>query len=89
VSEGPWFIGFTRRAEKDLQRLDPKIKQRVVSALDRLASSPGEHTGVRRLTGRPDSRIRVGDWRVIFETDRERRQVIVHRILPRGRAYDR
>jgi mRNA-degrading endonuclease RelE of RelBE toxin-antitoxin system len=92
MTEKPWSIGFTGRGKRDMARLDPQIRRRIAQALDRLAGNPDEATGVRRLAGRAgdsDFRIRVGDWRVIFETDRAHRQVIVHRILPRGRAYDR
>jgi mRNA-degrading endonuclease RelE of RelBE toxin-antitoxin system len=61
---------------------------RVLDAIDRLCA--GESVGdVRRLTGRPEHRLRVGDWRVLFVRDDERRTVRVLRVLPRGRAYDR
>ncbi len=87
--EETWVLDYTRRAEKDIARLDPPVQKRVLAALGQLAADPDRATGVRKLTGRSESRIRVGDWRVIIETDREHREVIVHRVLPRGRAYDR
>jgi mRNA-degrading endonuclease RelE of RelBE toxin-antitoxin system len=34
-------------------------------------------------------RLRVGDWRVRFERDASAREIVVLRVLPRGRAYDR
>jgi mRNA-degrading endonuclease RelE of RelBE toxin-antitoxin system len=33
--------------------------------------------------------LRVGAWRVRFSFDEERRVIVVLRVLPRGRAYDR
>ncbi len=33
--------------------------------------------------------MRVGDWRVRFERDGARREIVVLRVLPRGRAYER
>ncbi len=84
----PWTVEFERRAEKDLERLDPQVKQRVLSAIGRLADDPGS-ADLRRLTGRAESRLRVGDWRVIVELDVTARVIIIQRILPRGRAYDR
>jgi mRNA-degrading endonuclease RelE of RelBE toxin-antitoxin system len=42
-----------------------------------------------KLTGEETWRVRVGDWQVLFERDEAARQVIVVRVLPRGRAYDR
>ncbi len=83
-----WSVEFERRAEKDIQRLDGQVRRRVFTAIDRLASHPNS-AGLRRLTGRPESRIRVGDWRVIVELDVANRMIVVMRVLPRGRAYDR
>jgi mRNA interferase RelE/StbE len=88
VTAEPWTVEFERRAEKDLERLDPQVKQRVLSAIGRLADDPGS-ADLRRLTGRAESRLRVGDWRVIVELDVTARVIIIQRILPRGRAYDR
>ena len=31
----PWTVEFERRAEKDLERLDPQVKQRVLGAIGR------------------------------------------------------
>lgn len=84
-----WEVQLTRRAEKDIARLDPPVKSRILQALVRLGRDPQNATGVRKLAGRPESRLRVGDWRVIFEISLERRQISVVRVLPRGRAYDR
>ena len=84
----PWTVEFERRAEKDLERLDPKVKQRVLSAIGRLAEDPGS-ADLRRLKGRAESRLRVGDRRVIIELDVAARAIIIQRILLRGRAYDR
>lgn len=83
-----WAVEFERRAEKDLERLDPQVKQRVLSAIGRLADDP-RSADLRRLKGRAESRLRVGDWRVITELDIAARVIIILRILPRGRAYDR
>jgi mRNA interferase RelE/StbE len=86
---GDWNIQLTRRAEKDLARLDPPIKRRILEALVELGHDPRSATGVRKLAGRPESRLRVGDWRVIFEVSFSRHTVFVIRVLPRGKAYDR
>jgi mRNA-degrading endonuclease RelE of RelBE toxin-antitoxin system len=41
VTAEPWTVEFERRAEKDLERLDPKVKRRVLSAIGQLAEDPG------------------------------------------------
>ncbi len=81
-------LRFTRSAEKELRRLDPPIRSRVLGALDRLAADD-RSLDVRRLTGSEHFRLRVGDWRVIFDYDRDTQTVLVRHVLSRGRAYER
>jgi len=88
VTAEPWSVEFERRANRDLERLDPQVKQRVLAAIDRLADSP-RSAALRKLKGRAESRLRVGDWRVILELDIAARTIVIQRVLPRGRAYER
>ena len=34
-------------------------------------------------------RLRIGDWRVRFSFDDDQQVIVVLRVLPRGRAFDR
>ena len=43
---------------------------------------------VKQLVGQPGYRLRVGDWRVIYEVEQGRLLVRVLRIAPRGGAYE-
>lgn len=88
AEDAPWAIRLESRAERDLARLDPQIARRVVAVLDRLLERDPS-LGLRRLVGSDEWRLRVGDWRVRLQLDFDARTVIVVRILPRGRAYDR
>jgi mRNA interferase RelE/StbE len=85
---GERSLRFTRTAEKELRRLDPPVRVRVIAALDRLGADD-RSLDVRRLTGSDHFRLRVGDWRVIFDYDRATRTILVRHVLPRGRAYER
>lgn len=88
MNPGPWQVRYTRQAEKDLGRLDPPIRRRIAVAVDSLAT--GDAAGVVHLQGTAaDYRLRVGDWRLIFRRDRRHLIILVVRVLPRGRAYDR
>jgi mRNA-degrading endonuclease RelE of RelBE toxin-antitoxin system len=86
VTTEPWSVEFERRADRDLERLDPQVKQ--LAALDRLASDP-HSADLRKLKGRAESRLRVGGWRVILELEVASRTIVIQRVLPRGRAYER
>jgi mRNA interferase RelE/StbE len=83
----PWRLTFTAPARRDLRRLDPPIAKRVLAALDKAAVDP-DRAQLRQLVDRPEQRLRVGDWRVRVKLDRANREIIVYRVLPRGRAYD-
>jgi mRNA-degrading endonuclease RelE of RelBE toxin-antitoxin system len=63
------------------------VQRRITSALDRFVEDP--FAGDIRRLNTIEWRLRVGDWRVRFAFDDERRVIIVLRVLPRGRAYDR
>ncbi|MGO9955967.1 MAG: type II toxin-antitoxin system RelE family toxin [Solirubrobacteraceae bacterium] len=88
MSEAPWRIAYAPRARRDLRALDPQIRARVILALERLAAND-PRADVRQLTGADEQRLRVGDWRVRLRRDTDERQIVVLRVLPRGRAYDR
>jgi mRNA interferase RelE/StbE len=83
-----WSVNFVRRADKDLERLDRPVRQRVNEGIERLAEGDPS-ADVRKLKGSDELRLRVGDWRVRFERDANTRQITILRVLPRGRAYKR
>jgi len=76
-----------RAAEKDLSRLSTGMHDRVIIAIQRLAKNP-RPTGCRKLAGTDnDWRIRVGDYRVIYEIADDIRVVRVNRVRHRGEVY--
>ncbi len=89
MTDTPWRVEFERRARKDLDRLDPPTQRRVLKAILGLAADPHGARGLRKLTARRESRLRVGDWRVLLELSQGNRIITVVRVLPRGRAYER
>lgn len=60
----------------------------IRSNIDRYAVDPSSlANNVKALKGEPGiSRLRVGDWRVLFDDDGS--VIAVIRIAPRGRVYD-
>jgi mRNA interferase RelE/StbE len=86
--EHDWILSYERRAEKDVARLDPPVRKRILAALGGVAKDPSAES-LRKLTGRTESRLRVGDWRVLVTLDKDTKEIRVQRVLPRGRAYDR
>lgn len=86
--ETPFEILFERRAEREYGRLSGDILRRVNAAIDRLTADP-RHQGTTKLAGRDDYRVRVGDWRIVYEVDDQRRRVVVIRVAHRSDVYRR
>ena len=80
-------ILLERAAEKDLARLSSEIHDRVIAAIQALAANP-RPPGCRKLAGsKQDWRIRVGDYRVVYEIADEIRIVRVNRVRHRREVY--
>jgi len=76
-----------RGAEKDLARLSSGIHDRVIAAIQGLARNP-RPPGCRKLAGsKHDWRVRVGDYRVIYEIAGQIRVVRVNRVRHRREVY--
>ena len=76
-----------RSAEKDLRRLPLDVRSRVAEALRSLVDDP-RPVGSRKLAGtKHDWRIRVGDYRVIYEIADSIRVVRVYRVRHRREVY--
>ena len=89
MNEAYWRVVVDDRARKDLRRIDPPTRDRILSAILRPAQGAELAGDIRRLSGSGEYRLRVGDWRVRFERDDRQLTIIVVRVLARGRAYDR
>ena len=76
-----------RGAERDLRRLPARLHDRIISAIQSLSEEP-RPSGCRKLTGSArDWRIRVGDYRVVYEIADTIRVVRVNRVRHRREVY--
>ena len=88
MSDAIYSVRIKASAAKALQKIDAADRSRLVEAIDRLAHEPsagsalkGEFGGLRRL--------RVGRYRIIYETIHEELSVLVVRVGERGKVYRR
>lgn len=82
----PYAVSVVRRAQRHLAQLPSADYGRVRDALRALAETP-RPVGCVKLTGREAWRIRVGDYRVIYEIDDRQHTVLVRQIRHRRDAY--
>lgn len=73
--------------KKDVKKIPAKILQEIYRIIEQLAKNPrGE--GVQKIKGSDNLyRIRVGDYRVIFEIDDKEKTVLIVYIRHRKDAY--
>jgi mRNA interferase RelE/StbE len=80
-------IIFKPAAQRDLKKLSPKIQKRILSEIIGLSENP-RFQGVEKLAGYEDLfRLRVGDFRVIFEVHEAEVLVLIVRIGDRKEIY--
>ena len=76
-----------RGAEKDMDRLQPDVFQRVLETIRELKNAP-RPAGSKKLAGSPGAwRVRVGDYRVIYDIDDKAKHVRILRVRHRREVY--
>lgn len=76
-----------REAKKDIKKLPPHVRNRVIAALDQLSENPRLHGSIL-LSGYTDIyRYRVGHYRIIYHINDNELEVLVLDAKPRGEVY--
>jgi mRNA interferase RelE/StbE len=81
-----YTILILRRAQKDFAQLPAGVYERVRDAIRGLGQNP-RPPGCLKLTGRDGWRIRVGDYRIIYEIDDRQQSVTILHIGHRHDVY--
>jgi mRNA interferase RelE/StbE len=80
-------VRLSKRAYRELNSLGSMIRGRVVSRLEELGEDPFPK-GVVKLQGREGLyRVRVGDYRILYEVFTSDRLVLVEKLDRRSRVY--
>ena len=90
MPEKNWKVELSKEAIKDLKKLDKNVSSRLLNNLNKLeiSENPLSLKDVRPLVGKLKGfyRLRVGEYRIIFEIDRPNKRIGIHIIVPRGNA---
>jgi mRNA interferase RelE/StbE len=82
-------VVFSKQADRVLRKMPRTISSLIRSKIDMVAADPyGQYNNVTKLAGRDGYRLRVGDWRVLYELQDEQLILMVVRIGPRGSVYE-
>ncbi len=79
-------VVFEKTALKAIQKLDKSIQIAVINAIENLANNPRPN-GYIKLTGRLAYRIRVGNYRVIYNINDKQVTVLILEIGHRKEIY--
>lgn len=80
-------IELTKAAERDLRALPGNILKRVDARILSLAKEP-RPDGVRKLIGADHLyRVRVGDYRIVYEIQDRAVLIVIIRVRHRGEVY--
>ncbi len=71
-----------------MQKMPHEMASLVREKLQDIARDPfAYHPNVTRLQNRDGYRLRAGDWRVIYDVQKEEVVILVLKIAPRGEVY--
>jgi mRNA interferase RelE/StbE len=77
-------IEFKPRAVKDFEAFPSRIQQRILARIEEMSDNLSGD--VKRLTNStPEYRLRVGDYRVLFEVEKD--AIVIYRIRHRREVY--
>ncbi|MGE4339216.1 MAG: type II toxin-antitoxin system RelE/ParE family toxin [Pigmentiphaga sp.] len=83
-------IEYKPQAIKDLKAITPSLRSRITAKIVQYATDPESLANqVKHLSGSTFYRLRVGDYRVIFDLNEEGVTImVVVRVRHRREAYD-
>ncbi len=78
-------IIFSEQALKQLEKLEKTLQERIIKVLERIRIRP-EHF-VTKLVGDYGYKLRIGDYRVILDLDRDKLLILVIKVGHRKNIY--
>jgi len=78
---------YTRRAERDIKKLEPNTKERIGKTLLRYAEDPLKFAEKLSDPILGEYRFRIGDYRIIFDIEAD--EIVVLRVGHRREVYQR
>jgi mRNA interferase RelE/StbE len=81
-----YAVEILRPAQRQLAKLDQQAQRHIIDSIRALADNP-RPSGCKKLSGRLAWRIRVGDYRVIYEIHDQQLVIVVVTLGNRKDVY--
>ena len=79
-------VRIVRSAEKEMDRLPTAVHARLSKRILSLEDNPRPR-GIKKLRGRQEYRLRVGDYRILYVIDDRKHTVIILAVGHRREVY--
>lgn len=83
----PYAISYVPSAAKTIRKLDGPTARRLLEAIEQLASNPRPQGCIQLKGGQGELRIRVGDYRIVYEVHDHELVVLLLRVGHRREVY--
>ena len=80
-------VDYSTESILQLDRLDKQLAKRIIIKIESSANDP--HLFFKRLTGRPEYKLRVGDYRVIVDINDSTKAILVRTVGHRKNIYEK
>jgi mRNA interferase RelE/StbE len=80
-------VTFNKSSRKELELLPKHILSKILLNIDGLESEPRPRSAKKIVGSVSDYRIRVGDYRLLFEVDDIKQDILIYRIGHRKEVY--
>lgn len=81
-----YTVTILRTAEKELDRLPAPVHNRLVQRILTLETNARPRE-VKKLSGKEEYRLRVGDYRILYRIDDRERRIDIVAVGHRGEIY--
>ena len=84
---GSYKLAWFPSVEKDFKRIDKQYIANIRQEIKELKNSPYPH-GCRKLSGTHQTyRIRIGDYRVIYQINENQKEICIEKVKHRKKVY--
>lgn len=81
-----YAVEFTKSARKEIKKLKPEVALRITRAIYKLRGNPRKGN-VRPMVGSKNWRLRVGDYRVVYDIQDQKLVILIIKIGHRDKVY--
>ena len=82
-----FFLDFSNQSEKFLKRCNKELKGRILEKIKKLRTEQVPHNAVSIVGEERTFRIRVGDYRVLYEIKWDESKILIAIIDKRSKVY--